>query len=95
MDVWCLASELVPDAFGLAPNISRMPTESAPPPVLLPEETTKEPNLEKVPNAAIAKAKANLDQRRQQKKKQTWIIMGLLVAIAMGLMATLYVVLRG
>jgi flagellar basal body-associated protein FliL len=51
--------------------------------------------LEKVPNAAIAKAKANLDQRRHKKKKQTWIIMGLLVAIALGLMATLYVVLSG
>jgi hypothetical protein len=95
MDIWCLASELMPDAFGLAPGANRTLTESAPPPVLLPEETTKEPTLERVPNAAIAKAKANLDQRRQKKKKQTWIIMGLLIAIALGLIATLFVVLRG
>ena len=95
MDIWCLASELMPDAFGLAPSTNRMPAESAPPPVSLPQEVPHDSNLDKVPNAAIVKAKANLDQRRQKKKKQTWIILGLLLAIALGLMATLYVVLRG
>lgn len=95
MEIWLLASELIPDAFGLPPSSSQAPSEATAPPVALPEVETPETKVGKVPNAAIAKAKANLDQRRQKKQKQTKIILGLLLVIALSLIATLFVVLRG
>ncbi|MFN9433397.1 MAG: hypothetical protein ACK6DC_00485, partial [Planctomycetota bacterium] len=65
------------------------------PPVSSPIELPQVSSDDKFPNPALSKAKANLEQRRKKKTKQTWIVLGLLLAIAAGLLATLFVVLRG
>lgn len=98
MEIWRIAVEMIPDAFVATPDSS--PDLIAPPPVSLPDALPPVTESEKdketqLPNAAIAKAKANLDQRRKKKRKQTWIILGLLATIALALIATLVVVLRG
>jgi len=98
MEVWRIAVEMIPDAFVAVPGAS--PDSIAPPPVSLPDALPPVNENEKdhearLPNPAIARAKANLDQRRKKKQKQTWIILGLLATIALALIATLIVVLRG
>jgi hypothetical protein len=93
MELWSLAIELMPAAFTAAagPEVAG----AVPPPISSPIELPQVPLDDTFPNAAVSKAKANLEQRRKKKTKQTWIILGLLLAIAAGLLATLYVVLSG
>lgn len=85
MEIWSSAMELIPEAFV---------SESAPPAVAPPVNAPIATAVESIPNPALAKAKANLEQRRKKKRKQTWIILGLLGAITVCLLATLFVVLR-
>lgn len=97
MEVWRIAIEWMPDAF--VGNSGSAAQALAPPPVNLPElpvpVTSKMPETQSQLKPELAKAKANLDQRRQRKRKQTWVILGLLLVIALGLLATLFVVLSG
>jgi Zn finger protein HypA/HybF involved in hydrogenase expression len=85
MEIWSVAIELMPEAFA---------SESAPPPVSSPTTSPTAPSVEGIPNPALAKAKANLEQRRKKKRKQTWIALGLLSAVAVGLLVMLFLVLR-
>lgn len=93
MELWSLAIELMPAAFTAAagPEVAG----AVPPPIASPIELPQVPLDDTFPNPTVSKAKANLEQRRKKKTKQTWIILGLLLAIAAGLLATLYVVLIG
>lgn len=100
MEIWRIAIELMPDAFGS--ELGTVTEATAPPPVVAPTERPSEKRFveqdkitSELSNAPVVKAKANLDLRRRKKQKQTWIIFGLLIAIALGLIATLIVVLRG
>lgn len=93
MELWSLAIELMPAAFAAA--AASTTTDAVPPPVSSPIELPQVSLDDKFPNPALSKAKANLEQRRKKKTKQTWIVLGLLLAIAAGLLATLFVVLRG
>lgn len=97
MEVWRIAIELMPDAF--VGNSGSAEHALAPPPVNLPESPVpapyEMPETQSRLKPELAKAKANLDQRRQRRKKQTWIILGLLMVIALGLLTTLFVVLSG
>lgn len=92
MAKWCIANKTLPEAFDV--DAKPIPDGAVPPPASSSEASADESHHRRL-KPELAKAKANLDQRRKRKRFQTVIIIGSLLVIALGLIGTLVIVLRG
>jgi hypothetical protein len=91
METWQLADELLPELF--APETTPSDASAGLPPVSLPVPSPESQLAKEASKGSLATAKANLLQRRKKKQMRTWIVIGLLILIAVCLIALLAVVL--
>jgi hypothetical protein len=89
MESWQVATVVVPDVFGSPIS----PAGMMPPPAAVEVVPTIPDIAKEASKGSVAAAKAALVLKRKRQRIRSWVILGLLVTIAIVLIATLYVVL--